>query len=44
MEKVPRNEADEVSRYKSNKSLPSEGGGPLAVEGVAAQTIKMFYG
>ena len=26
------------------KSLPSEGGGPLAVEGVAAQTIKIFYG
>ena len=26
------------------KSLPSEGGGPLAVEGVAAQTMKMFYG
>ena len=25
-------------------SLPAEGGGPLAVEGVAAQTIKMFYG
>ena len=67
LEKVPRNEADEVSWHKLTKSLssrrggrecgrrgvrgisltksrPSEGGGPLAVVGVAAQTITMFYG